>query len=720
MSSRRTFSLSSLLGCSRSYGEKLLEMDEDTIVVPNIGIGSWRLGLSLHQATTALQRKMRPTERVHICVVGNGLQVVLELPGVHNATLAFDGQTQLLERITICYPWPLNGVSLSMASSTLRLCGRGEKLLVEDIESYPLRKLASGDRDGELCYEGVKFTASGADNSSCTQISVVSTSPLSALCPPRGLVALRVSEVIEPGSSCMSGLQFDLEIGSPASAVDWTDEQKEEASKVAGCEHCHRDTRYVLFGQCQQEVQCALGEPDCIFRKEGPITADRIADFFFNYFALGVAIMFSGSTQCVAKFILYTNLPQSIHFGIYARCPFALRVGCCCSLSLREKHRPHGTGQHIKKDVFPHTPWREIARHSLCGCARERWVVQHDHVGEPANGVTELKTTVCTYDQFLFEVLSNGQIDKLTIVPEGKDKQCESRGRNPHRKAAENFDNTRQTPVSDQQRRSSQHHYKGKPSSNCILKLESPVLSSAKGNTAKQDGSARLHLASAATKHGVEAKPLLPAEHSRTRRAEKTIMSTEHIPKANIDKEHPEKQQQPSAEKPHAPEEIPRGKNSIAAQAKDTCEDSPSSKSSKQPQAQVRQTAASLARRERSVLVREKSTTPAKTDRALRRTTSDRGSSLLGGKRPVGKADSSSKTTRSALTTSMSKGAKDMLPAAESSPKGGVSEDCSSNSGLSWVSLDEAVDEPRTLHDYRHAFTARRKLMRTPPPSPRT
>lgn len=53
---------------------------------------------------------------------------------------------------------------------------------------------------------------------------------------------------------------------------------------------------------------------------------NRRSDFFFNYFTLGLDILFDARTQKVKKFILHTNYPGHYVFNIYHRCEFKLEL----------------------------------------------------------------------------------------------------------------------------------------------------------------------------------------------------------------------------------------------------------------------------------------------------------------------------------------------------------------------------------------------------------
>ncbi|XP_017880700.1 UPF0183 protein CG7083 isoform X2 [Ceratina calcarata] len=93
----------------------------------------------------------------------------------------------------------------------------------------------------------------------------------------------------------------------------------------------------VLFGDTCEDVLSALGAPSRVFFKaedkmriHSPHAhkRDKIrrSDFFYNYFTLGLDVLFDAKTQCVKKFVLHTNYPGHYNFNMYHRCEFFLTL----------------------------------------------------------------------------------------------------------------------------------------------------------------------------------------------------------------------------------------------------------------------------------------------------------------------------------------------------------------------------------------------------------
>ena len=50
------------------------------------------------------------------------------------------------------------------------------------------------------------------------------------------------------------------------------------------------------------------------------------SDYFFNYFTLGMDVLFDAVTHCAKKFVLHTNYPGHYNFGMYHRCDFVITL----------------------------------------------------------------------------------------------------------------------------------------------------------------------------------------------------------------------------------------------------------------------------------------------------------------------------------------------------------------------------------------------------------
>jgi len=88
---------------------------------------------------------------------------------------------------------------------------------------------------------------------------------------------------------------------------------------------------------CPQEVTRALGSPSKEFFKaedkmriHSPsphkLPPTRCSDYFFNYFTLGLDVLFDAVTHQAKKFVMHTNIPGHFNFNIYYRCNFLISL----------------------------------------------------------------------------------------------------------------------------------------------------------------------------------------------------------------------------------------------------------------------------------------------------------------------------------------------------------------------------------------------------------
>ncbi|KAF9402556.1 hypothetical protein BGX21_009629 [Mortierella sp. AD011] len=81
--------------------------------------------------------------------------------------------------------------------------------------------------------------------------------------------------------------------------------------------------------QIQQEDDGILGEMEDIGydRTNRPAEgSQKPNDYFYNYFHLGIDVLFDGVTHRCKKIVLHTNVPGHFDFQSYKRCPFILHL----------------------------------------------------------------------------------------------------------------------------------------------------------------------------------------------------------------------------------------------------------------------------------------------------------------------------------------------------------------------------------------------------------
>ncbi|XP_037297312.1 UPF0183 protein CG7083 [Manduca sexta] len=178
--------------------------------------------------------------------------------------------------------------------------------------------------------------------------------------------------------------------------------------------------RAVRFGDSCQAVARALGAPARLYYKaedkmriHRPTARRRpppASDYLFNYFTLGLDVLFDARTNQVKKFVLHTNYPGHYNFNMYHRCEFELAVqpDKCEANSLVERSGP--------VSITAYSKW-EVVQRALRVC--ERPVVLNR--ASSTNTTNPFGSTFCYgYQDMIFEVMSNNYIASITLYqPEG-------------------------------------------------------------------------------------------------------------------------------------------------------------------------------------------------------------------------------------------------------------------------------------------------------------
>uniref|UniRef100_H2YCQ7 Uncharacterized protein n=1 Tax=Ciona savignyi TaxID=51511 RepID=H2YCQ7_CIOSA len=122
------------------------------------------------------------------------------------------------------------------------------------------------------------------------------------------------------------------------------------------------------------------------------------SDYFYNYFTLGLDILFDGNSHTVKKFVLHSNHPGHYNFNIYYRCEFKIEL----------------LNETSSFAIVPSTRW-----HSVINSLQDQLVI-----GEPVvlnrasstNTTNPFGSTFCYGVQnMIFEVMANDYIASVTI-----------------------------------------------------------------------------------------------------------------------------------------------------------------------------------------------------------------------------------------------------------------------------------------------------------------
>lgn len=173
-------------------------------------------------------------------------------------------------------------------------------------------------------------------------------------------------------------------------------------------------TKEVLFGDSCQDVTTNLGSPNSVFFKSedkmkihSPNAHRRAqakrSDFFFNYFTLGIDILFDARTQRCKKILLHTNYPGHYNYNMYHRCEFNLELAPD-KISMDEPLDSPVT-------ISAYSKWDDINSRLE---PSERPVVLH-RAGS-TNTANPFGSTFCYgYQDIIFEVMPNSYIASVTL-----------------------------------------------------------------------------------------------------------------------------------------------------------------------------------------------------------------------------------------------------------------------------------------------------------------
>ncbi|XP_042896720.1 phagosome assembly factor 1 isoform X2 [Parasteatoda tepidariorum] len=185
-------------------------------------------------------------------------------------------------------------------------------------------------------------------------------------------------------------------------------------------------TKVIKFGDSAQDVTSALGSPSKVFYK----SEDKMkihspnshryrklscSDFFYNYFTLGLDILFDAKSHRVKKFILHTNYPGHYNFNIYFRCNFNLPI---------EVKPPSESEDMTLIDVSE-------KKHIIT--AFTKWDTMEEHLKKPLerpvvlnrasthNATNPFGSTCCYgYQDIIFEVMPNNHLASVTLYQRKK------------------------------------------------------------------------------------------------------------------------------------------------------------------------------------------------------------------------------------------------------------------------------------------------------------
>lgn len=415
----------------------MLELD----VVPEKSLGneSWELvlGMAFSQVVHILQQQFRIIKGVQIiyneqCPLDSDLVILLSEDGIR---LSFDSSSQRLKVIEVT---DMSKVKLTYCGSTF--CSPEVLPTRQQIDDC-FGATHPGEYDASqqmfvLHFRGLSF--SFLADPKCKLDAALGSSPTGQL--PNGSSPLVSRMAIYYGNSladtrppplppCCFGNQSFLEglevlrEGDTTLGVRLTLlTEAYETSRLSGPIQ-KKLTRCVHFGDSVQDVVWALGSPNKVFYKEEDkmkihaqdshrLLAARASDYFYNYFTLGMDVLFDAQRHVVKKIVLQSNYPGHFNFQQYYRCPFRLRLRLPPTPEQRRATLVDVATEDDGHVVTAFTKWDELQERLVK--ASERPVVLNRT--SSTNTTNPFGSTYCYgYQDIIFEVMRNKHIASVTL-----------------------------------------------------------------------------------------------------------------------------------------------------------------------------------------------------------------------------------------------------------------------------------------------------------------
>lgn len=129
--------------------------------------------------------------------------------------------------------------------------------------------------------------------------------------------------------------------------------------------------------------------------------AATTSDYFYNYFTLGLDVLFDAKTHKAKKFILHTNYPGHYNFNMYHRCEFLINLPVDRS----------SDNDSASIQVTAYTKWDAIA--DRLNVSPKPVVLNR---ASSINTKNFFGATLCYgYSNYIFEVMPNQHIASVTI-----------------------------------------------------------------------------------------------------------------------------------------------------------------------------------------------------------------------------------------------------------------------------------------------------------------
>ncbi|CAH8595716.1 unnamed protein product [Schistosoma intercalatum] len=374
----------------------------DVEVVPELGIRHklWEfvLGMPIQQMIDILRKQDHTIKNVDFWYSDKdpfSMNLVLVLPG-DGVKFHFD---PFLQRLRIIEVFDLSSITLrywSQYFNSPSILPTMQEVLRIFGSTKPLVP-AESDGDYQLTYRGITFILRRFSTGSRESIDSKSDLLATRLFIYLGSNLAEAKVPVELPSACYLQNVFleRLEVNRSVNATtDLTLHLVAQDLNVNPTREpqIRRFTRSLTFGDSVQDVLSALGSPSRVFYKTEDkmkihlpqshrLVQPRKSDYFFNYFPLGLDILFDAQTHEVMKFVLHTNQPGEYTFNTYYRCLFEIPIPIVKSSKENTNTEIDETDNVINETkylVTPFSKWSDIRQHLISSMDTEPVVIYRE------------------------------------------------------------------------------------------------------------------------------------------------------------------------------------------------------------------------------------------------------------------------------------------------------------------------------------------------------
>ncbi|CAH8613610.1 unnamed protein product [Schistosoma curassoni] len=374
----------------------------DVEVVPELGIRHklWEfvLGMPIQQMIDILRKQDHTIKNVDFWYSDKdpfSMNLLLVLPG-DGVKFHFD---PFLQRLRIIEVFDLSSITLrywSQYFNSPSILPTMQEVLRIFGSTKPLVP-AESDGDYQLTYRGITFILRRFSTGSRESIDSKSDLLATRLFIYLGSNLAEAKVPVELPSACYLQNVFleRLEVNRSVNATtDLTLHLVAQDLNVNPTREpqIRRFTRSLTFGDSVQDVLSALGSPSRVFYKTEDkmkihlpqshrLVQPRKSDYFFNYFPLGLDILFDAQTHEVMKFVLHTNQPGEYTFNTYYRCLFEIPIPIVKSSKENTNAEIDETDNVLNETkylVTPFSKWSDVRQHLISSMDTEPVVIYRE------------------------------------------------------------------------------------------------------------------------------------------------------------------------------------------------------------------------------------------------------------------------------------------------------------------------------------------------------